>query len=236
MLEEIKFGLVPLSPRRGFQLEPMSPAAATVLMGGRLGPEETCFYCVSPCRSTRHKCARCQNKTYCSRECQAKDWRGGHEQECIDILPMRSSSATTYGLTPAQRFRAVAPRRATEARWHSTESKLTELYGAQDWRTLLELEKEAVMAARAVHADWPEVAHGIYSMLVDTHSALGDQNKVLELQDLALQMAREVGNVEMEAQTLVDMADFNHFSIKNFGKALELLLASLPLWEKLMNR
>lgn len=43
MLEEIKFGLVPLSPRRGFQFEPLSPAASTIVIGGRLGPEESCW-------------------------------------------------------------------------------------------------------------------------------------------------------------------------------------------------
>jgi tetratricopeptide (TPR) repeat protein len=122
-----------------------------------------------------------------------------------------------------------------EARWHTTESRLTELYGAQDWKGVLQIEKDAVLAARAVHPDWPEVAYGIYSMLSDTHSELGDPNKVLELQGFTLQMAREVGNREMEATTLVDMADFNHASIKNNAKALDLLQASLPLWEHLDN-
>ena len=32
------------------------------------------------------------------------------------------------------RFRALAPRQAMSSKWHSIETKLTELYGLQDWQ------------------------------------------------------------------------------------------------------
>ena len=71
MLAEVKFGLKPLSPRRGFAHDALSPVAAATL-NLRWIVQNKCCVCNAPCSKWhyRYKCARCSVRTYCSRECQ----------------------------------------------------------------------------------------------------------------------------------------------------------------------
>lgn len=42
-------------------------------------PPELCAVCSAPAASF---CAKCRSRCYCSRACQAVDWRGGHKAIC----------------------------------------------------------------------------------------------------------------------------------------------------------
>jgi len=222
MFAEISFGLRPL--------------ATTVEMSSRfVEPVDHCLHCGSDCRwSNRLTCARCRTRTYCSRECMREDWVAEHSTQCAALLPLLHP-ASSYGLSASGRFRAVAPRKAMPAAWHSTETKLTHLYGLQDWSGVLELEHDADMAARAILADWPEVSLAMYSMLADCRMALGNHDQVILWHERCLEAARLVGNDELEAKSLASVAEFFQ-SVKNYNKAIDLLTLSLPLWNKAADR
>jgi hypothetical protein len=217
---EIRFGLRPVD--------------ATAEMSARVAePVDHCLHCGTDCKwNTRFTCARCRTRTYCSRECMREDWLAEHSVQCVVLLPLLNS-ASSYGLSASGRFRAVAPRKAMPALWHSTENKLTHLYGLQDWSGVVELEHDVSLAARAVLADWPEVSLAMYSMLADCRRALGNNDQVILWHERCIEAARHVGNDELEAKTLASVAEFSQ-SVKNYHKAIDLLKLSLPLWSKVL--
>lgn len=61
-----------------FQLQPIVWALAANTLSIR------CSYCVRKLQKAL-RCAKCQHHSYCSRECQKKDWKQGHKEECADI-------------------------------------------------------------------------------------------------------------------------------------------------------
>jgi tetratricopeptide (TPR) repeat protein len=150
------------------------------------------------------------------------------------MQPVLNPHATSYGLSASGRFRAVAPCTSMESAWHATESKISELYGEQDWRGVLRLEHDALVAAKAIQSRWPEVACGIYSMLADAHFEVGNYDELQTLHQNCLALAEELENSEMEAQALIDNASFQSH-IKNYEKAIELIQLSLPKWRAARN-
>ena len=43
--------------------------------------EAVCFWCGNA-EKALSKCAKCRVASYCSRECQIKDWKAGHKHSC----------------------------------------------------------------------------------------------------------------------------------------------------------
>ena len=52
--------------------------------------KEVCACCYKPLSTDKPKCCvECKAVYYCSRECQAADWKAGHKKDCVRSLKKR---------------------------------------------------------------------------------------------------------------------------------------------------
>jgi len=52
--------------------------------------KEMCACCYKPLSTDKSKCCvECKAVYYCSRECQATDWKAGHKKDCVKSLKKR---------------------------------------------------------------------------------------------------------------------------------------------------
>lgn len=71
-----------------------------------------CQACKSDC-TTPLQCAACHAVTYCSRECQKADWKGGHKAACVTLKP---ASPVAVSAAPSPSPAAVPAKQAVPAR------------------------------------------------------------------------------------------------------------------------
>ena len=191
-----------------------------------------CSYCGGVCPQIPDECARCKNKTYCTRQCRTVHWTSSHCRECVELRPVEQQASSMAATWIAKNVYAssgkdVEPRAPMPVKWHSIEAELTARSTACDWRGVLRMEDEALVAAKALRPDWPERTIGIYNQFSDCYRELRQPDKALEYSGLSLTVAEQTGNSEMEAQILLDRADFYEFSLKNICKASLCLEQSL---------
>ena len=152
------------------------------------------------CRATLQppfrQCSRCQQVSYCSKECQIKAWKGksGHKQTCTPRVPIRCQDLT------AAMCAATLQTPPCSVEQHYIASKLQGLFEAASWPEVIALEEQALKVVLAVQSSWPEGCFGILSHLGRAFYQVGRIAKAIEMHTKHCAIAKDVGEKHSEGR------------------------------------
>jgi len=150
------------------------------------------------------RCGRCKTAIYCSKSCQVQHWKGGHKRQCLT-----REAAAAAACAPINR----------DAMW-----RLFELFSADKFEAVMEMQEEGLSLARALWAvdKITDETSKIYHCLSVAYQKHLRWEQALQLQSehmAQLQSVQEPPNSDRMTQLNWNM----HLSLNSLGRYQEAL-------------
>jgi tetratricopeptide (TPR) repeat protein len=195
--------------------------------------------CRAKLRPPLLQCAKCKAATYCSKECQTRDWKAGHKRDCGKgegaMAARRALQVQVQAARQAQLLDHSSAQPVRTDRQRLVCGTIGKLVQAKNWRGLAAMEPEAQAVAEELRAAQHPDAAFIYTNLGNCYDLLGQYAKAIELHQQARAIAEEQGDRAGQGSACGNLGNC-YSTLRQHAKAIELHKQCRAIHQEVGNR